>query len=61
MDLLIGLVIATFIIAAVFVGYTASQEPSKEIVEEHGTSTELETLNNHAIHKVTLSQINHSF
>lgn len=60
MDLLIGLVIATFIIAAVFVGYTASQESSKEIVEEHGTSTEFETLN-HAIHKVTLRQINHSF
>ena len=36
MDLLIGLVVAIFIIAAVFVGYHASQEPHEELVESHG-------------------------
>lgn len=55
---------ATFIITAVFVGYTASQEPSKEIAEGHEISLELETLNNHVIqttHKANLSKNNHSF
>lgn len=33
MDLLIGLVIAIFIIVAVFVGYHASQEPHEEMAE----------------------------
>jgi hypothetical protein len=46
LDLLIGLVIATFIIAAVFVGYHASQEPREEIAEGHGEIIELNTLNN---------------
>ena len=36
MDLLIGLVVAIFIIAAVFVGYHASQESHEEMVEGHG-------------------------
>ena len=43
-----GLVIATFIIAAVFVGYHASQEPREEIAEGHGEIIELEALNNQA-------------
>lgn len=47
MDLLIGIVIAVFIIAAVFVGYHASQEPREEMAEGHGL-TELDTLNNQA-------------
>lgn len=38
MDLLIGLVVAIFIIVAVFVGYHASQESPEEMVEEHGGS-----------------------
>lgn len=38
MDVLIGLVVAIFIIAAVFVGYHASQEPHEEMVEGHGES-----------------------
>ena len=38
MDFLIGLVVAIFIIAAVFVGYHASQEPREEMVEGHGES-----------------------
>lgn len=48
MDLLIGLVIATFIIAAVFVGYHASQESHEKTVEGHSELIELETLNNQA-------------
>ncbi|MEC4848274.1 MAG: hypothetical protein RI100_03715 [Nitrosarchaeum sp.] len=43
MDLLIGLVMAIFIIAAVFVGYHASQEPH-EAVEGHGEVIELKAL-----------------
>ncbi|GKS67609.1 hypothetical protein YTPLAS73_11560 [Nitrosarchaeum sp.] len=42
MDLLIGLVIAIFIIAAVFVGYHASQEPHEEMAEGHDESINLE-------------------
>ena len=38
MDFLIGLVVAIFIIAAVFVGYHASQESHDEIAEGHGES-----------------------
>ena len=38
MDLLIGLVVAIFIIAAVFVGYHASQESHEEMAEGHGKS-----------------------
>ena len=41
MDFLIGLVVAIFIIAAVFVGYHASQEPHEEIAEGHGESIDL--------------------
>ncbi len=41
MNLLIGLVIAIFIIAAVFVGYHASQEPHEEMAEEHSELIEL--------------------
>lgn len=41
MDLLIGLVVAIFIIAAVFVGYHASQESHEEIAEGHDESTDL--------------------
>ncbi|MBS3926465.1 MAG: hypothetical protein KGZ34_07255 [Nitrosarchaeum sp.] len=41
MDLLIGLVVAIFIIAAVFVGYHASQESHEEIAEGHDESIDL--------------------
>lgn len=47
MDLLIGIVIVVFIIAAVFVGYHASQEPREEMAEGHKI-TELDTLDNQA-------------
>lgn len=47
MDILIGLVVAIFIIAAVFVGYHASQEPREEMVEGHGESMDF-----------TISQVN---
>lgn len=47
MDLLIGIVIAVFIIAAVFVGYHASQE-SHEIAESHGEITEFIAFGNEA-------------
>ncbi|MBS3922245.1 MAG: hypothetical protein KGZ37_03755 [Nitrosarchaeum sp.] len=45
MDLLIGLVIAIFIIAAVFVGYHASQESHEEKVEKHSELIELKASN----------------
>jgi hypothetical protein len=41
MDLLIILVIAIFIIAAVFVGYHASQEPHEEMIEGHSESIDV--------------------
>lgn len=44
MDLLIGLVIAIFIIAAVFVGYHASQEPHEEMVQGHSELIEFKVL-----------------
>ena len=56
MDLLIILVIATFIITAVFVGYHASQEPHEEIVEAHGEQSELNAFENQA-HQATLVRI----
>lgn len=37
-----------FIIAAVFVGYHASQEPHKEIAESHGEPSELNAHENQA-------------
>ncbi|MCV0398882.1 MAG: hypothetical protein K5785_02670 [Nitrosarchaeum sp.] len=40
MDILIGIVIATFIIAAVYVGYYASQTPQIEEAGLHGTHLE---------------------
>lgn len=43
-----GLVIATFIITAIFVGYHASQEPREEMAKSHGESIELDTFNNQA-------------
>ncbi len=56
MDLLIILVIATFIITAVFVGYHASQEPHEEIAESHGEPSELNAFENQA-HQITLFRI----
>ena len=56
MDLLIILVIATFIIAAIFVGYHASQEPREEIAEGHGEPSELNALETQA-RQVTLLRI----
>lgn len=52
-----GLVIATFIIAAIFVGYHASQEPREKTVEGQGTTIELEVLSNQA-KQTTLLHIN---
>jgi hypothetical protein len=43
-----GLVIATFIIVAVFVGYQASQESHEKTLEGHGESIEFTILNDHA-------------
>lgn len=56
MDLLTILVITTFIITAVFVGYHASQEPHEEIAESHGDPSELNTFEKQA-HQVTLLRI----
>ena len=44
MDILIGLVIAMFILVAGYVGYHASQQTIEEI-EGHNIHVELETLN----------------
>ena len=44
MDILIGLVIAMFIITGAYVGYHASQQPI-EIAEGHDVKTELDVLN----------------
>lgn len=41
------IVIATFVLAAVFVGYHASQEPRKELIDEHEEETENILNNNH--------------
>lgn len=46
-----GLVIATFIITAVFVGYHASQESDK-MVEGHNELMELMIVSNHANHTI---------
>lgn len=46
-----GLVIATFIITAVFVGYHASQE-SDRMAEGHNELMELMILSNHANHTI---------
>jgi len=56
LDLLTILVITTFIITAVFVGYHASQEPHEEIAESHGDPSELNTFEKQA-HQVTLLRI----
>jgi len=45
LDLLIGLVIAIFIITAVFVGFHASQEPHEKMAESHTITLETQTLN----------------
>ena len=45
MNILIGLVIAMFIIVGGYVGYHASQQIMDEEVEGHDITVELETLN----------------
>ena len=45
MNILIGLVIAMFIIVGGYVGYHASQQLMLEEVEEHGIVIDLEILN----------------
>ena len=45
MDILIGLVIAMFIITAAYVGYFASQQQPVKEVEGHDIAMELEILN----------------
>ena len=47
MDILMGLVIAMFIITAAYVGFHASQEPPED-AGGHSITTELEILNNNA-------------
>ena len=47
MDILMGLVIAMFIITAAYVGFHASQEPPED-AGGHSSTTELEILNNGA-------------
>lgn len=59
MDILIGLVVAMFIITAAFVGYHASQEPIEagghnidldlEIINQNSRSVQI--IENHNIHK----------
>jgi len=44
MNILIGLVIAIFIITGAYVGYHASQQPI-EVTEGHDVKTELDVLN----------------
>lgn len=55
MDLLIGIVIAVFIITAVFVGYHASQE-SHEMAEGHKEITELKTFGSKAEQSIQIPQ-----
>jgi hypothetical protein len=57
MDLLMSIVIAVFIITAVFVGHHASQEPREEMAEGHGI-TEFDAYNNQEIQKMSISHIN---
>jgi hypothetical protein len=55
-----GLVIATFIITAVFVGYHASQE-SDQMAEGHNELMELMFLSNHANHTIhTFHNVDHT-
>lgn len=56
MDLLMGIVIAVFIITAVFVGYHASQEPREEMAEGHEI-TEFDAYNNQEIQIMSTSNI----
>jgi len=48
MNILIGLVIAMFIITGAYVGYHASQQPI-EVVEGHEFETELDALNHDSL------------
>lgn len=56
MDFLIGLVVAIFIISAVFVGYHASQESREELAEGHGESIDLTVY--HA-NQISFMKLNH--
>ena len=56
MDILIGLVIAMFIITAAFVGYHASQEPVE--AGGHNVHTDLEILNQNT--KIVKSTAEHN-
>jgi hypothetical protein len=58
LDLLILLVIATFIIVAVFVGYHASQESREKMSELHGKTTELDMLDNQTMKTIHALYIN---
>ena len=53
LDILIGIVIATFIIAAVFVGYHASQAPQPE-AEKHSISLESQITSMSSLQTITV-------
>lgn len=55
MDILMGLVIAMFIITAVFVGYHASQEPAE--IGEHNINAQPETLSENSNSISTLQKV----
>ena len=47
-----GLVVAVFIITAIFVGYHASQEPREETAKMHGAVIGMDVLNNQVTHTI---------
>lgn len=60
MNVLIGLVIAMFIITGAYVGYHASQQPI-EVVEGHELETELDALNHDSlVHVLQTSKLEKS-
>jgi Tfp pilus assembly protein PilW len=61
MDLLIGLVIAMFIITAVFVGYHASQNSHEEIIQGHNSLVELDLFSNSQEQIEIMSVVNQNF
>jgi len=56
LDPLIIIVVAAFIITAVFVGYHASQEPREKMAESHEMETD--SISNQVEQKITTLSIN---